>query len=105
MNLAQSISLYGQLESTETPQKDNAAMVGKPFRVVDIPSWGYENVISEWDTEEEAKKASLARPGSRVIHNPQLNQTQENRDKVTAFTQGSNPDVDGSSDKCSCGKD
>lgn len=104
MNLAQSISLYGQLESTETPQKDNSAMVGKPFRVVDTQSWGYGNIISEWDTEEEAKKASMARPGSKVITDPQIEQTQENRDKVTAFTQGTNSDVDGSSDKCACGK-
>lgn len=27
----------------------------------------YQNVVSEWGTEEEAKKAALARPYSKVV--------------------------------------
>jgi hypothetical protein len=45
-------------------QSDNAAMVGKPYRVVDK---SYGHVVSEWDTEEEAKHAALGRPYSIVV--------------------------------------
>lgn len=85
MNLKQTLFLYA-----ETPQKDNAAMVGKPWRVVDQ---GYGHVISEWDTEEQANNAMMARPDSKVIRNVQLDQTQSNRDAVLEHSQNNNPDI------------
>lgn len=97
----QAVALYAPLKNNETPQKDNSAMEGKPFRVLDQ---GYGHVISEHDTYEDAYKAMMARPGSKILTQPELPQTQQNRDKVTQHSQEHNPDVDGSSDKCSCGK-
>lgn len=72
----------------EDQQKDNAAFTGKPFRVQDTK---YGHYISEHDTEEEANKASLARPYSRVLKYPEPSQTQEVRDynRISAGGPGS----------------
>jgi hypothetical protein len=45
-------------------QSDNAAFVGKKYRVEDI---SYGNIVSEHDSTESAQRAATGRPYSRVI--------------------------------------
>jgi len=45
-------------------QSDNAAFVGKPWRVQDI---SYGHLISEHDSEASAQHAAQARPYSKVV--------------------------------------
>ena len=98
MRLADSISLYGsQIANRESSQKDNAAFVGKPYRVVKQSGPGgpgYGHVISEWDTYDEAWNAMMASPGTRIETQPDIQQTQENRNKVLEHSQQHNPDLD-----------
>lgn len=60
-------------------QADNAAFVGKKYRVQDTH---YGHLISEHDDENEAKKAANARPFSRVISFPEPQHEQSVRDMV-----------------------
>jgi hypothetical protein len=53
----------GAKDSPDT-QSDNAAMVGKKYRVVDQ---SYGHVVSEHDSTASAKRAALARPYSKVV--------------------------------------
>lgn len=49
-------------------ESDNAAFVGKKYRVQDTH---YGHLISEHDNEASAEKAANARPFSRVLHHPE----------------------------------
>lgn len=60
----------------EDSQKDNAGFIGKPFRVQDTK---YGHYISEHDNEDDANKASLARPYSRVLKHVEPQQTEKSR--------------------------
>lgn len=61
----------------EQQQKDNAAFTGKPFRTVDTK---YGHYIGEYDSEEEANQAALARPYTRVLKHVDPSQSQDVRD-------------------------
>jgi hypothetical protein len=58
-------------------QADNAAFTGKRLRVQDKT---YGHYISEHDSTESAETAATARPYSRVLHHPEISQTQQARD-------------------------
>jgi hypothetical protein len=81
MNLSQAIQLYGTA----------GGVSGQKWYVVDK---GYGHVISEHESEEEAKKASLARPYSKVLSNPEQIDTPEIRDIARKRMVRHNPDVD-----------
>jgi hypothetical protein len=73
--------------------------VGKPFQVVKQlgPGGpGYGHVVSEWDTYEEAHRAMIANPGTKIVQGVDIQQTQQNRNKVLEHSQQTNPDLDGS---------
>lgn len=95
MNLAQSVQLFANgRDANATPQKDNAGMAGKPWRVVDR---NYGHVISEWDTYDEAKNAMDARPESKILHQPVVDQLQKTRVNALRKLIRENPDIDGTS--------
>jgi len=82
MRLVTAIKLYA---SSPDVQTDNAAFVGKKYRVIDHP--GYGHVISEHDSTASAKHAALARPYSIVVgpnttDSFQLQSNQKVRDMV-----------------------
>lgn len=61
----------------EESQKDNAAFIGKPFRTVDTK---YGHYLGEYDTEEEANKAAMVRPYTKVLKHPEPGQLEKVRD-------------------------
>lgn len=89
MNLKQTLELYA-----ETPQRDDAALVGKPWRVVDKQGWGYGHTLSEHATQEEAEAASMAAPNSKVVRYPQPGTQQKDKDAAFVKSQETNPDLD-----------
>lgn len=74
----------------EDSQTDENAFVGKKFKVQDTK---YGHYTSEHDDKKTADIASLARPYSRVLTQPEPSQVQKNRDKTRKKLVEGNPDV------------
>lgn len=72
-------------------QTDSSSFIGRKYRVVDT---NYGHYVGEYDDPEEAERAALARPYSKVVSNPDPAQTQEVRDMARKRLVKTNPDVD-----------
>lgn len=79
-----------ELEYKEKSQSDNAAFVGKKYRTQDTK---YGHLINEYDDEGEAHKASLARPYTRVLSQPEPKHTEKSRAMARRRAAKVNPDV------------
>ena len=74
----------------ETPQKDNAGFIGKRKVVQDTR---YGHLISEHDNSDSAETAMFARPYTRVLHHPEIKQTQKSRNAARKKAAKVNPDM------------
>jgi hypothetical protein len=98
MNLAATVALRTiqpkrkkKLRGAAGGQTDSSSFIGRKYVVQDIR---YGHLIGEYDTPEEAEHASLARPYSKVMSQPNPAQTPEVRDIARRRAVKTNPDVD-----------
>lgn len=84
---AKSIDAAKYIEKSQT---DENAFTGKPYRTQDTK---YGHLLNEYDSSDEAFKASLARPYTRVLKHVEPNQSAKNRNKTRKKVVETNPDV------------
>ena|SRR5580765_6179902 len=95
--------IHDKLASTMTPvqvwmdsaaggQTDSSSFIGRKYTVVDTK---YGHYISEHDTPDAAEKSARARPYSKVISQPRLENSPVVRDMARRRLVKTNPDVDG----------
>ena len=84
-------TMFGQAAGGQT---DSSSFVGRKYYVQDNPAVGYGHVISEHDNPEDAERAMLARPNSKVTSRPLPQFTPEVRDRARQRLVKTNPDVD-----------
>jgi len=87
-NLATTLALHGTAAGGQT---DTSSFIGRKYVVRDTK---YGHGIGEYDTPDQAEKASLARPYSKVTSQPDIAQTPKVRDIARKRLVRMNPDVD-----------
>ena len=85
MNLNNTISLYCE----GAGQSDSSSLIGRKYTLVDT-KYGHE--VGEYDTPEEAEKAMLARPYTKIRSTPEVWQTQLARNVARKKFKTQNPD-------------
>lgn len=110
MKLHSAIELYAQRRKKKkrvkatTGGQGSSSLIGRKYYVTlkqdgSSPAARYPQihdprVVSEHDTPEEAEKASLAMPYTKVTSEPRREETPEIRDIVRRRAVRTNPDVD-----------